>query len=128
MKNQHRFSMMAVLFLVSGTVHAQSTEILPGITLDPMDTLTMTPNTPAMQWFVDSFCVAKEVERHEVLLANFEKMPDSYFDYLNKRVKVGEHKITREELVAYQKGMIILAKNKFPIYRKIYEDSLLAKK
>ena len=127
MKTHQRLCAVAVLFLVSGTVHAQSTEILSGISVDPWDTLRMTPNTPALQWFVDSFCVAKEVERHENLLSNFEKMPDRYFDYLNTRVR-SDHKITREELIAYQKEMITAAKNKFPIYRKLFETASLAKR
>jgi hypothetical protein len=123
MKTHQRLCAVAVLFLVSGTVHAQVTQILPGLSVD-LDTVRITPE---LHWIVDSTCIAIEVEEHENLLAKYEKMPDYYFDNLNKRIKA-DHIITREELVAYEKDKVSAAKNKFPIYRKLFETASLAKK
>jgi hypothetical protein len=120
MKTHHRFYAAAVLLLVTGTVHAQLTETMPGVYVD-MDTVRI---SLAQKWVVDSICVAMEVKEHGQLLVKYEKMPDLYFDNLSKRLN---HQYSRGELISYEKDMIAVANKKFPIYRKAYEISLAAK-
>jgi hypothetical protein len=123
MKTHLRYSAVAVLLLVTGTVHAQVTETMSRHFVD-LDTVVV---TPAQKWVVDSICVAMEIKDHSNLLVMYKKMPDRYFASLNKRL-MADHEISREELISYESGMIALAEKKFPIYRKAYENTLTANK
>ena len=123
MKTHRRYYAAAVLFLVTGTVHAQLTETMPGVFVD-LDTVVV---SPAQKWVVDSICVAMEIKEHGQFLAKYEKMPDRYFVSLNKRL-MPDRPITREAVIAYEKERIALAEKKFPIYRKAYQDTFTANK
>ncbi|MDP4220405.1 MAG: hypothetical protein Q8916_12160 [Bacteroidota bacterium] len=122
MKAHHSKYAVVVLFLIAGTVHAQVTETMPGVYID-LDTVTV---SPAQKWFVDSFCVAREIKLHEALLEKYKTMPDRYFESLNKRL-LGYHQYTREELIATEDRLLIEAKKKIAIYHRAYEVSLALK-
>ncbi len=124
MKSQRLFLAVAVLFLITGTVHAQVIENLVtqgGRTFD-FDTVVITPK---LKWFADSMCIVMEVREHRERLEKFTKMPDLYFTNLNKRLQTN---YTRAELISIEKEKIALAENKYPFYRKEYEASLVASK